>query len=869
MLWTRDEHDQFPSAVNLTIFVNECPACASAWTQEARDATIASLHMVGLEGRRRRDKFEPMSRRAATTWSDLQASIRSLAADVIARHRCAGCELAGQSVEWASRVSRAFDPNPQSPPLPPFASCPSWTRNMNMLDLVGMSHVKEFLLTLWSPKVCTEVVTTTLKMMSIVAKASAPHVPEASWLVDLARWRGHLAPLSGEELRVAALKWLCVPHEQVGRYSLAWVVLNFAIGTAWAGAVFGTPLAAPYSALSENFWSARPWGTTGASDKYNIYVATGERAVRAPKTKNMLALYSTTSELQKMCYAGTREVILVGPKFDEYGKARHILRGDDPTYLLHSYADQVLFQTLNVGEESRRCPITSSANDWRLVLRAVGKNVDARLLNVQFDHSGFDEHQSVFLVRAFLLYLVSMAWTKSGSESGDSMFVAAYMSATQSSLIKHPSGEIIGRHLGGLPSGWRWTALLDTMLNLSCTLGAWNLHIRNFKPHLALMLGDDSLVQVTPALMDTAFRVAGSLDYLGYELNPYKNYLSCEVADFLGYSFFGADAIYGAPSRLQVSITCRHNQRADPGGQYNVALARIWLWAMFLKRAVRFGGRIPDLKAHIIRDVAGASGLDAFAVVASLETPRSEGGVGMFGVANFLKFPRPTRHLRAITLVEQEFEKGTPIVPPTLREVVAHPGLEAALREYLQACGSLAPLQAAKWGFRPATPSIKPPRGYASGAHLTVPICTWKQFAPVTIQSGLLDAFTRRRDEFEEHALKLLEPGAQLVYGWLKNRGHSWAVIRAWLTSRLPSHHVFDFKGDELDLITPKSTTQETALSVLSARDLNMSSWWYWIEHHLPQRKLYFDTNWVGGSYRPKPDDNLTRTLAVSQLLTA
>nr|WNK88928.1 RNA-dependent RNA polymerase [Molussus totiviridae 1] len=594
-----------------------------------------------------------------STWDEIRRRFVKLLADELRNHECDDSHYTCESYpEWAPIVSTAFDPMPGHMPRKPFLGSPAWTRNLNFLCSLGLSHVADVLENVIPPSTCEKVAGNALKKLAVIAKASSARVPEANWLVDINRWRGHMIPLSGSELFSAAAKWLCTPHEQLLDYSLNWLIVNYATGAQWFENVFAPePFPAHFVQYAEVFWTARPWGTTGASDKYNIVAAERNgKPLLATKTKNNLALYTDTNALLSRTVAPHREVILVGPKFDEYGKARHILRGDDVTYLQHSYADGILYANLSLGVDSRRSPITSSPNDWRLVLRQIGAGVDKRYLNVLFDHSGFDEHQSVFLVRSFLLYLLEVARRKY-VPSADPLLFEAKVSATLSSAIEVPGGVFVGRHVGGLPSGWRWTALMDTVLNVACTMSAWQIIAPTVRLHNAVMLGDDSLVQVSRQFTPSALHVAAFLTHLGYELNPTKNYMSYECGDFLGYSFYGANRIFGAPSRLMTSLTCRHNTRENPGGAYTVALARIWLWALFKKRAQRSGMSLPPMDRWIRRDVYGATRLDADSLMAALETPKSKGGVGIMGIAKFLGF-HPTTQVRCKQLTEAEFQSG-------------------------------------------------------------------------------------------------------------------------------------------------------------------------------------------------------------------
>lgn len=838
------------SGVNLLAFAHCCPFCAHSYAFLNTQWALSRLYPLVVSAKASAADFQPMLENAVPSFSALRDRWFGILREELQSHDDSHPSITcGQYAEWAPKSSTAF--TPLGPPVrKPFLLSPAWARNLNLVDSMGLKNVSALFDGL-SPDLCEKCVGNALKRLAVIAKASSADVLEASWLVDINRWRGHMPPLSGKQLFDAASKWLCTPHEQVDQFAFPWLVLNFSRGASWLASVFrqDTPDLTYYV---DHFWSARPWGTTGASDRHNIVIAfESGKPVLADKTKNMIALYSTTKQLVDKLLAPHRETILVGPKFNEYGKSRHILRGDDTTYLAHSLADGILFSAIRVGPNARMTPLTSSPNDWRLVMRLIGKGVDQRYLNVLFDHSGFDEHQSVFLVRSFLTLLLESARNRNVPQTQSYLYYARY-NATLSSRIEVPGGLFVGRHVGGLPSGWRWTALLDTILNIACTMSAWRLVAPIAHHHIAVMLGDDSLVQVDAASTPDALSVASMLTKLGYDLNPTKNYMSRKCGDFLGYSFYGSNRIFGAPSRLMVSITCRHNTREPTGGQLAVAFSRLWLWALFRKRAERSGITIPvEFPTWVVRDCMGASGLDGYSSLRCMDTPKSLGGVGIVGVARYLGVaPMPTSVHR---VADAEFDSERVRIPPTLSWL---PGdlSRACVAQYLQSTGFISMTAAPRFQFRTAVSHAHNLPHILNG-HLTMKRCVWADWVPATIQPTLIDIITRRRDQFQTKYFDLLAGNMQATYRWMLNRGHSWAVMRAWLTDRLPYHSKFVFDGDELDLISPARTTADLALSALSARHMNMSTWQLWVESFAPTERTLFDSNWVSGRYMPKPDE--------------
>ncbi|QJD26160.1 polymerase [Schistocephalus solidus toti-like virus 3] len=774
--------------------------------------------------------FADLASKNCHSWRGLVSEAKALRKRVARQHKHdETCEMAGDVEEWAASSSVAYTP-PSVRPAPPFLACPSWARFIAFLKEMGQCRPANLITSLCSPSHCVKEVTEFLKLLSVYAKASAASVPEASWLVDLHRARGHLQPLTGSALEQAAEKWLCTPHEHTPALSYDWTLVCYVRGMDWLQNTFSGRSALQMNEFNDRFWNSRPWGTAGASDRYpyKIGVDSSGRMIKAPKTKNMLALYTSRGELDAKIFLPRPEIIVVGPKYDEFGKARHILRGDDATYLRHSYLDDVLYSKLTPCLESRRSPVTSSPNDWRQTLRYAGRGVDERSLNVLFDHSGFDEHQSIALVRSFMLGVISHAAQNVSDSPCQAVAAAAYASAVMPAVISSPTNPNIGAHLGGLPSGWRWTALLDTILNLSLTMSAWEVVQPGFSPRLALFMGDDSLVQVNPQHFGASMRVAGLINMLGYELSTLKNYASTETADFLGFTIMGERRITGAPSRMAVSITSRHNVPESPGSRLDVAFARIWTWCVFAIRSNRLGSVRPEW-SMVVRDIWRATRLDALDVLSVMETSRSEGGLGIKDLSHL--FAGVPLHVAKSVEVKPPDDASVPRLNPVRPLALAGLGsrdLSVIMGAFYSSLGVL------------KAPSSRPPaiafraavkahyhnhEFYPNGKLISVPPCRWEKSFPEAIATTVWLHATRKRSEFERVYSSWLTADSWEVYRWLRNRRHSWAVLRRWLCNRMPVTKRFNTRSDELDLLAPDSSTPDQARAFLSGDKLNTATW--------------------------------------------
>jgi hypothetical protein len=132
------------------------------------------------------------------------------------------------------------------------------------------------------------------------------------------------------------------------------------------------------------------------------------------------------------------------------------------------------------------------------------------------------------------------------------------------SLFSKGSDVVAGKYKNewnnGLPSGWRWTAVLDTIINIASfnvikditqsRLGK-NIHISNLYAQ-----GDD--VILATKTVDTAACIMDTYEKLGYEVHPLKTFISRNRAEFLRRSYevtgvtgYIARSAFGSGIRLE------------------------------------------------------------------------------------------------------------------------------------------------------------------------------------------------------------------------------------------------------------------------------------------------------------------------------
>lgn len=244
---------------------------------------------------------------------------------------------------------------------------------------------------------------------------------------------------------------------------------------------------------------------------------------------------------------------------------------------------------------------------------------------VPLDQSGFDQHQSKSTIMA-VLHAIGDVCIERPDTPLDYKLVWKAMWDT---LFDMPVKVIYdGRRYdwgNGVPSGWRWTALLDTVLNIS-SLRVLTAYIaqewgRNVTIDKMCAQGDDVLLSM-PDRADIN-RLIQAYNQAGYEVHPQKTYLSKDRGEFLRRSY-EREGITGYITRTQLAIRFRNPIIEQPISAAERLPSRIHLWMLFRSR-----GALAGPIARCMVEDAQQAGVDADTLVSFCSTPSSVGGIGM------------------------------------------------------------------------------------------------------------------------------------------------------------------------------------------------------------------------------------------------
>lgn len=236
----------------------------------------------------------------------------------------------------------------------------------------------------------------------------------------------------------------------------------------------------------------------------------------------------------------------------EEGKSRLVVKTSNESNRKMDFLSEVverglyssLFSTLYAG---------TAGND-AIDLELLELTRDRNYIKVPLDQKNFDQHQSLITIQA-----VMGAIGDHMSQQDIPSEYAEVWAALWDSIFVIGGTVTVGKKQfpwrNGLPSGWRWTAFLDTMLNLaSCRIIQRVVEVMRGKPCIMknLTVQGDDVIFGSDSLLAIRLVVASYIK-IGYEIHPMKTFLSDHRGEFLRRSY-ELQGITGYNTRTLLSI---------------------------------------------------------------------------------------------------------------------------------------------------------------------------------------------------------------------------------------------------------------------------------------------------------------------------
>lgn len=296
----------------------------------------------------------------------------------------------------------------------------------------------------------------------------------------------------------------------------------------------------------------------------------------------------------------------------EPGAVRLVVLADWPTYMMMSYYSYWLDEALSTVNGLYNYRRSDDKLDFWIsrVLRC-GLNKWQALL----DYEGWDE--SVF-TELIMAVIDELEFIMSGVKGVDNLF------GLLKDRIKHCKLDLEAYDLGivdilnGVQSGWRWTTLINSVvnkvLNRMCGVDAET-------------LGDDVDAPVDDE--EGGNRLIDDLTDLGFKVSKTKTKILQGAGEFLKQAY-DKNGVYGDPIRAIRALMWGDSEaeRAADHDPVTILNTRVDIWVKYLSRSRRTKEELKDL---IVSDLNGAvRTISRENVRKLLLTPRTEGGLGLF-----------------------------------------------------------------------------------------------------------------------------------------------------------------------------------------------------------------------------------------------
>lgn len=365
-------------------------------------------------------------------------------------------------------------------------------------------------------------------------------------------------------------------------------------------------------------WVARgSWmrGRGGTSSKATIKI--GDKYVRSRSNKGVSAVFLDDADLEREMFRVTPQRMFVLQK-SEPSKIRGIVKTDNENFRKMDFLSLLVEGGLKrAGRTTLLCNSGLAERIDDEMLRDLKSG-----LNVPLDQSAFDNHQGKPSIRAVMKAIYDVCFALAPQEYRDVWATMWDSFFHESCTIK--LGDKFFPWGNGVASGWRWTALLDTLLNIA-SFDVLTFHASHGRGHTywaSLHQGDDIHFKASSVLAVTD--LIKTYNDNGYEVHSEKTYVSRCRTEFLRRSYESGRGIVGYIGRTIHALMYRNPVSEVSLSKIGRAYNRLSTMMLLLLRGARVSGVMVYL-----REDCRQLGLDLQDLVDFYLTPNAVGGGGV------------------------------------------------------------------------------------------------------------------------------------------------------------------------------------------------------------------------------------------------
>lgn len=253
------------------------------------------------------------------------------------------------------------------------------------------------------------------------------------------------------------------------------------------------------------------YGTSGASeDRGEIEI--GGKNVAKNKWNSFLSL--DPSELASIIHDSIKKELhanIFGK--NEHAKVRGVMRADNILHLKFSYLNSIIEQVIDWDTITPLFMNTAERIEWwNDTVKKMSQNIT---VGVPFDQGKFDHNVTMKEIVMILKYFYKLLISYDLREEAEILLTCIEYITTRHYWIHAGSETWIWEH--GIPSGFRWTALLDTAVNACQFITIYQLMSKNSHSMIeAKFMGDD----IASIFEDKEIVVAMVDEYVKQGLDP-------------------------------------------------------------------------------------------------------------------------------------------------------------------------------------------------------------------------------------------------------------------------------------------------------------------------------------------------------------
>lgn len=378
-----------------------------------------------------------------------------------------------------------------------------------------------------------------------------------------------------------------------------------------------------------------------------------EKTKRTRRIKGIDATTLTDNDLLSRLVTTTTESFHVMEK-SEAGKSRPVVKTGNELFRKMDY----LSEWVEKGMYNSLTSTLYTTGDMikevdDIIMRAVD---DPNLYKVPMDQSNFDWHQSKLSIIGIMFAIGLHIYENDAPQDIKTVWAATWDSLLSRKVPVH-MGKKTKTWLNGLPSGLRWTALLDTELNKSSFNTSVEIvekilaHYIPIKAHVSQ--GDD--INFATTTLQNVRWILHVYNTLGYEAHPEKTFISRERTEFLRKSYESGLGITGYVPRTLLSIRFKNPILENPVVKAARLYSRATTWHLLTLR----GGEGKNIGQLYLED-AEQIGVRKEYAAGFLLCPAAFGGAGLDWASEMAIVPK--HHFKGyyVPLITQDKRKVIP-----------------------------------------------------------------------------------------------------------------------------------------------------------------------------------------------------------------